>query len=158
MRTDADLLAQILFPVIGRGEQVRGRRRSLFRFRGGRGVFSFVARTLRQKGTAPRRASAAERAAVDRVDRRAVRAAAAVEAEHAQRIENMIYRARVEAERAAREAEEAMVVEACRRDLDAFDNQQATLAFVQRVEASGEPLTGDTMAAEIQSCRDMVAD
>lgn len=91
-------------------------------------------------------------------DRRAVRAAAAVEAEHAQRIENMMYLARVEAERAAREAEQAMVVEACRRDLDAFDSQQATLAFVQRVEASGQPLTGDTMAAEIQSCRDLVSD
>lgn len=91
-------------------------------------------------------------------DRRAVRAAAAIEAEHAQRMENMMYLARVEAERAAREAEQAMAVEACRRDLDAFDNQQATLAFVQRVEASGQPLTGDTMAAEIQSCRDLVTD
>jgi hypothetical protein len=91
-------------------------------------------------------------------DRRAVRAAAAIEAEHAQRMENMMYLARVEAERAAREAEQAMVVEACRRDLDAFDNHQATLAFVQRVEASGQPLTGDTMAAEIQSCRNLVTD
>ena len=91
-------------------------------------------------------------------DRRAVRAAAAIEAEHAQRIENMMYLARVKAERAAQEAEQAMVVEACRRDLDAFDNQQATLAFVQRVEASGQPLTGDTMAAEIQSCRELVSD
>lgn len=90
-------------------------------------------------------------------DRRAVRAAAAVEAEQTQRIENMIYLTRVQAERAAAEAVEAQAVDACRRDLEALDTQQATLAFVQRVEASGETLTGDTMAAAIQSCRAMVS-
>lgn len=56
----------------------------------------------------------------------------------------------VEAQKASKQAE----VDACAADLAAYEQGNVS-AFVARASALGEPMTGYSMMAEVEKCRDM---
>ena len=58
--------------------------------------------------------------------------------------------------RATRLAKERAQVDACARDLDAYDNRNNSIAFVQRAVADGEKLTAEALQAEVAACRELV--
>lgn len=68
----------------------------------------------------------------------------------------MMQRSRTEAFADAQRAKQQARVDECQAALDAYDQQGQTFAFVQRVLASGQTLTGDAMLAEVAACRDLI--
>lgn len=56
---------------------------------------------------------------------------------------------------AQKAAADAKVI-ACSDALEAYDSRNETFAFVERVKASGQVLTGDAMQAEVAACRDLI--
>lgn len=65
--------------------------------------------------------------------------------------------AEVQALQARLEAVHSAEVEACRQALEQYDTQGATLALVTRIQSRGDELTGDSLAAEAQACREVLA-
>lgn len=68
----------------------------------------------------------------------------------------MVQRSKNEAFAKALSAREQTKVDACAAALDAYDSRNETFAFVERVKASGQVLTGDAMQAEVAACRDLI--
>lgn len=59
----------------------------------------------------------------------------------------------VERQKAKRQAEQ----DACKADLAAYDRGNSA-PFVARATANGDKLTGENMLAEVQKCRELLAD
>lgn len=70
----------------------------------------------------------------------------------AEMIDRLVTGAWVEAQKSKADA----VIRACANALDAYDARNETFAFVERVKASGQTLTGDAMLAEVAACRGII--
>lgn len=70
----------------------------------------------------------------------------------AEMVDRLVTGAWVDAQKAQADAK----VQACSDALDAYDARNETFAFVERVKASGQTLTGDAMQAEVAACRDLI--
>lgn len=68
----------------------------------------------------------------------------------------MVQRSKNEAFAKALSARDQAKVDACSSALDAYNSRNDTFAFVERVKASGQVLTGDAMQAEVAACRDLI--
>ena len=86
------------------------------------------------------------------MDRKEVAEQAAADREWAA----MVQRGRAEAFANAQRAKQQAAIDACAAALDAYDSRNETFAFVERVKASGQVLTGDAMLAEVAACRDLI--
>lgn len=91
------------------------------------------------------------------IDRNEKMRAEAIAASDRAAVIRMTLEAQAQAQQDAIEAAHQKAISDCRRDLSAYDNQGATLAFVVRVQNAGQPLTGDAMAAQVQGCRELIA-
>lgn len=58
--------------------------------------------------------------------------------------------------RAKKAAKERAEIDACARDLDAYDNRNDSSAFVQRATSTGKKLSGEAMLAEVSACRELL--
>lgn len=70
----------------------------------------------------------------------------------------MVHRFEAQALAKRQQAAAQAEIDACAADLAAYDDRGQTAAFVARATADGSTLTGDTMLAEVEKCREMVAD
>ncbi|GEM_PF-5378375 len=72
-------------------------------------------------------------------------------------LSEMMARSRAEARAQVERAEEQKKVDACAADLRAYDEQNETFAFVQRVTSTGSTLTSDSLLSAVSDCRDLVS-
>lgn len=68
----------------------------------------------------------------------------------------MIDRGKYEAFATALRTRHQAAIDACTVAIEAYDSRNDTFAFVQRVKASGQTLTGDALLSEVASCRDLI--
>tara|TARA_Y100001938_G_scaffold151162_1_gene246707 strand:- start:7274 stop:7738 length:465 start_codon:yes stop_codon:yes gene_type:complete len=72
-------------------------------------------------------------------------------------LSEMMARSRAEARAQVERAEEQKKVDACAADLRAYDEQNETFSFVQRVTSTGSTLTSDSLLSAVSDCRDLVS-